>query len=224
MSENFVFPLNEYLSLEDQRLIKQNLVVSDAPAGTVLFDASSCKGILVIITGVVRIYILSESGREITLYRLFENDICTLSISCLMGKLPMQAMIKADTDCKIASISNDIFSDIHERTPQIQKYLLEKMNDRLSDVMWVVEQVAFHGMDSRIGNYLLEQPSTVIYATHEEIAFELGTAREVVSRMLKYFEKNGYVALFRGKLKIIDKKALQRSLEGPGVSSSSKRF
>ena len=223
MRKDFVFPLNEYLTPQDQQLIRENLVLSDSAAGTVLFDASSCKGILVIISGVVRVYILSESGREITLYRLFENDICTLSISCLMGKLPMQAMIKADTDCKIASISNDVFSDIHERTPEIQKYLLEKMNDRLSDVMWVVEQVAFHAMDCRVGNYLLEKSSSVVYATHEEIAFDLGTAREVVSRMLKYFEKNGYVSLARGKIKITDKEALQKSLEDKDGVSRCKR-
>ncbi len=214
MSDNYDFPLNKLLAPRDRELIRDKLVISEAPSGTVIFDATSCKGILAVIRGVIRVYILSETGREITLYRLFENDICTLSISCLMGKLPMQAMIKADTDCTIASLSNDVFSGIHERTPAVQTYLLEKMNERLADVMWVVEQVAFHGMDRRIGRFLLEQPSTVVYATHEEIAFELGTAREVVSRMLKYFEKNGYITLSRGKLKVIDPKGLTKSIGG----------
>ena len=185
MKDLFEFPLNKYLSPRDKELVRDNLIITESPAGTVIFDATSCKGILAVVRGVIRVYILSESGREITLYRLFENDICTLSISCIMGKLPLQAMIKADTDCTIASLTNDVFSGIHERTPAVQNYLLEKMNERLADVMWVVEQVAFHGMDRRIGRFLLEQPSSIVYATHEEIAFELGTAREVVSRMLK---------------------------------------
>ncbi len=214
MNEPYEFPLNRFLSPRDRDLVRENLIITESPAGTVIFDATSCKGVLAIIRGVIRVYILSETGREITLYRLFENDICTLSISCIMGKLPMQAMIKADTDCTIASISNDVFSGIHERTPAVQTYLLERMNERLADVMWVVEQVAFQGMDRRIGRFLLEQPSTVIYATHEEIAFELGTAREVVSRMLKYFEKNGYITLARGKLKITDPEGLGKSIGG----------
>ena len=206
------FPLDPLLSQEDRIKVRSNLLVSEAPSGTVLFDSTSCKGVLLILSGIVRVYILSESGREITLYRLFENDLCTLSVSCVMGSMPIQAMIKTDTDCRIATLSNDIFSEIHARNPAIQKKMLETMNARLSDVMWVVEQVAFRAMDVRIGEYLLSRPSLVIYATHEEIAAELGTAREVVSRMLKYFEKNGYIELSRGKIKITDLSAFKKSL------------
>lgn len=208
----FEFPLNRYLSAEDANLVRKNIRFQDVRSGTVLFDSTSCKGVLVVISGVVRVYIVSESGREITLYRLFENDVCTLSISCIMGTMPMQAMIKADTDCRIASLSNDIFSTLHEKSPEIQKLMLATMNARLNDVMWVVEQVAFRGMDRRIGEFLLSRPSTIIYSTHEEIAAELGTAREVVSRMLKYFEKNGYIELSRGKMKLIDVPGLQKCI------------
>jgi len=208
----FDFPLNKYLSPQDVALVRKNMRIQDVEAGTVLFDSTTCKGVLVVITGVVRVYIVSESGREITLYRLFENDVCTLSISCIMGTMPMQAMIKADTDCRIASLSNDIFSVLHEKSPEIQKLMLSTMNGRLNDVMWVVEQVAFRGMDRRIGEFLLTRPSTIIYSTHEEIAAELGTAREVVSRMLKYFEKNGYIELSRGKLKVTDPAGLRKCI------------
>lgn len=208
----FEFPLNKYLSPSDRAVVRQNMRIQDVEAGTVLFDSTSCKGVLVVIRGVVRVYIVSESGREITLYRLFENDVCTLSISCLMGTMPMQAMIKADTDCRIASLSNDIFSVLHEKSPEIQKLMLTTMNARLNDVMWVVEQVAFRGMDRRIGEFLLTRPSLIIYSTHEEIAAELGTAREVVSRMLKYFEKNGYIELSRGKLKVTDPAGLKKCI------------
>lgn len=208
----FEFPLNKYLSPSDVELVRKNMRIQDVEAGTVLFDSTSCKGVLVVISGVVRVYIVSESGREITLYRLFENDVCTLSISCIMGTMPMQAMIKADTDCRIASLSNDIFSVLHEKSPEIQKLMLTTMNTRLNDVMWVVEQVAFRGMDRRIGEFLLTRPSLIIYSTHEEIAAELGTAREVVSRMLKYFEKNGYIELSRGKMKVTDPDGLRKCI------------
>lgn len=214
MDANTPFPLDKYLSEDDRRLVASHLRTEDVRAGTVLFDSSSCKGVLVILSGIVRVYILSESGREITLYRLFENDLCTLSVSCIMGTMPMQAMIKADTDCRIATLSNDIFAGIHKKSPEIQNLMLTTMNARLNDVMWVVEQVAFRGMDARIGEYLLSRPSPVIYSTHEEIAAELGTAREVVSRMLKYFEKNGYVELSRGKMKIIDAEGLRKCISG----------
>lgn len=212
IAENFEFPLNRYLSPEDADRVRRNIRIQDVEAGTVLFDSTSCKGVLVVISGVVRVYIMSESGREITLYRLFEHDVCTLSISCIMGTMPMQAMIKTDTDCRIATLSNDIFSELHEKSPEIQKLMLSTMNARLNDVMWVVEQVAFKGMDRRIGEFLLTRPSPIIYSTHEEIAAELGTAREVVSRMLKYFEKNGYIELSRGKLKLIDAGGLKKCI------------
>jgi CRP/FNR family transcriptional regulator len=212
MQEAFEFPLNSYLSAGDREIVRNNLRISDVKAGTVLFDSTSCKGVLVVIRGIVRVYIMSEEGREITLYRLFENDVCTLSISCLMGTMPMQAMIKTDTDCRIAALSNDVFAEIHQKNPKIQQLMLVTMSSRLNDVMWVVEQVAFRGMDRRIGEYLLNRPSFVIYATHEEISAELGTAREVVSRMLKYFERNGYIELSRGKLKVTDPDGLRQCI------------
>ncbi len=212
MDDNRDFPLDKYMSPEDRELVRRNLRVSDVPAGTVLFDSSSCKGVLLVLSGVVRVYSVSEVGREITLYRLFEGDICTLSISCIMGSMPMQAMIKTDTDCRIASLSNDVFAGIHAKYPEIQQYLLSVMNARLNDVMWVVEQVAFKGIDRRLGEYLLSRPSTIVYSTHDQIAAEIGSAREVVSRMLKYFEKNGYVELSRGKMKVVDPDGLRRSV------------
>jgi len=212
MQNEYEFPLNGLLSASDREIVRKNLRLSDVPAGTVLFDSVSCKGVIVVISGIVRVYIVSEEGREITLYRLFENDVCTLSLSCLMGTMPMQAMIKTDTDCRIASLSNDVFADIHKNNPEIQNLLLSTMNSRLNDIMWVVEQVTFRGMDRRIGEFLLSRPSTVIYATHEEISAELGTAREVVSRMLKYFEKNGYIELSRGKLKVTDPAGLKKCI------------
>ncbi len=212
MHDEFEFPLNEYLSPADREIVKKNLRISEVSSGTVLFDSTSCKGVLIVIKGIVRVYIMSDEGREITLYRLFENDVCTLSISCLMGTMPMQAMIKTDTDCTIAALSNDVFADIHKNNPKIQQLMLTTMNARLNDVMWVVEQVAFRGMDRRIGEFLLTRPSMVIYATHEEISAELGTAREVVSRMLKYFERNGYIELSRGKLKVTDPDGLKKCI------------
>ncbi len=214
MENTTEFPFYSFLSPQDKKIVTENFRTEQIPAGSVIFDSTSCKGVLLVLSGIIRVYILSESGREITLYRLFENDLCTLSVSCIMGKMPMQAMIKADTDCSIATLSNDIFSGLHQKYPGIQQLLFETMNTRLADVMWVVEQVAFRGMDQRIGEFLLSRPSTIIYLTHEEIAAELGTAREVVSRMLKYFEKNGYVELSRGKMKIIDPDGLRTIISG----------
>ncbi len=204
------FPLLQYLDPSDVQLVEKHLVLEEYPAQTTIFDSSSCKGVMAVVSGIVRVYMLSEEGREITLYRLFEGDFCMLSVSCLMGTMPLQAIIRADTNCRLALLSNDIFSGIHRRNPRIQQVLLSTMTSRLADVMWVVEQVAFKGMDRRIGGFLLSQPASVIYATHEAIASELGTAREVVSRMLKYFERNGIISLSRGKLKIIDRPALER--------------
>jgi len=210
MQDTGLFPLLKYLDPPDVHLVENQLVYEEFPAHTTIFDSSSCKGVMAVVSGIVRVYMLSEEGREITLYRLLKDDFCMLSVSCLMGTMPLQAIISADTDCRLALLSNDIFSDIHRRNPRIQQVLLSTMTARLADVMWVVEQVTFKGMDRRIGGFLLAQPASMVYATHEAIASELGTAREVVSRMLKYFERSGFISLSRGKLKIIDRAALER--------------
>lgn len=206
------FPLDRYLGAEDRLLVRRRMKVSDVSAGTVLFDSDSCQGVLLVVRGVVRVYMVSESGREITLYRLRDGDLCTLSLSCLRGTMPVQAIVAADTDCRIALLPTDAFAALQERNAGVRELMFETMNERLAEVMWVVDQVTFRGMDRRVGDYLLSRPSPVVYATHEEIAGELGTAREVVSRMLKYFEKNGYIELSRGKLKVIDPEGLRRSL------------
>jgi CRP/FNR family transcriptional regulator, anaerobic regulatory protein len=205
------FPLDRFLSAEERNSLRANLSFSEYSAGTVFFDSCACKGILFVLRGVVRVLIRSESGREITLYRLFESELCTLSFSCLQGSLPVEAIVKADTDCRIATLPSEYFVNLQKKHPDIKDFLLETMTARLGDVMWVVDQVAFRGMDRRIGEYLLSQPSPVIYSTHEDIAFELGTAREVVSRMLKYFERSGFLELSRGKMRIIDPEGLRKS-------------
>lgn len=202
-------PLDPLLTDEERALISSHAKAFDVPAGTVLFDSSSCKGILWIVSGVVRVFMVSDEGREITLYRLRDGDLCPLSVSCLLGSMPLKALVSAETDARVVTISNDAFARIHEKNAAVQRLMLSTMTARLSDVMWVVDQVVFRGIDRRLAEYLLSRPSALVYATHEEIAAELGTAREVVSRMLKYFEKAGLVSLSRGRVRVVDAAGLR---------------
>lgn len=202
-------PLDSLLTDEERSLVSSHATAFDVTAGTILFDSTSCKGILWIVSGVVRVYMVSDEGREITLYRLQDGDLCPLSVSCLLGSMPLKALVSAETDTRVVTISNDAFARIHERNAAVQRLMLSTMTARLSDVMWVVDQVVFRGIDRRLAEYLLSQPSELVYATHEEIAAELGTAREVVSRMLKYFEKAGLVTLSRGRVRVVDAAGLR---------------
>lgn len=204
------FPFLDLLSLQDKDLFIDNTIISKYEENATLFSSESCKGILLVLSGSVRVYILSDEGREITLYRLHDGDICVLSFSCVLGTMPMQAIVEAQVQSTIAVQNQEIFTQLHAKYPVIQKFVLESMTGRMADVMWILDQVAFRSMDVRVGRYILSKNSRIIYATHDEIAREIGSAREVVSRMLKYFEKNGLIKSQRGKFEICDTEKLRK--------------
>lgn len=180
--------------------------------GQNIHDGEECTGLILVKSGQLRSFILSESGKEITLFRLFEGDVCILSSSCIMRNITFDIQVEAEKNSEILIMPASVFKRLSDENPTVKNFQAEITAARLSDVMWVVEQVVFMSMDKRLANFLLEQASIEgrddLSITHETIARNIGTAREVISRMLKYFENEGLAVLSRGKVTITDRKRL----------------
>ncbi|MCR5137455.1 MAG: Crp/Fnr family transcriptional regulator [Oscillospiraceae bacterium] len=181
--------------------------------GTVVHEGGlECTGLLVVRTGQLRAFITSADGREISLYRLLERDICLFSAACMIRSIRFNISIEAENDTDLWIVPAEIYQEVMKKSVQLANFTNELMAERMSDVMWLMEQILWESMDRRLAEYLLEQSSlqgtTQITTTHEQIARDLGTAREVVTRMLKYFKSEGLIALSRGKIEILDERAL----------------
>lgn len=174
---------------------------------------SACTGIVLVLNGQLRSFMSSNSGKEITLFRLFERDICMLSSSCVYQDLTYDINLEAEKDSSVIIIDSKFFKEISSNNLSIQNFFLTLTQDKLSEIMWVLEQVVFFSLDSRVASFLIDQyyiyNSININITHDTIANNLGSAREVISRILKRFEKDKIVELSRGSIKIIDIKKLK---------------
>ncbi|HWT76803.1 MAG TPA: Crp/Fnr family transcriptional regulator [Mobilitalea sp.] len=177
-------------------------------------DAENCSGLFLIHTGQVRAYIVSESGKEITLYRLFDRDVCIFSAACIMKNISFDILIEVEKDTTAYLIPTSIFLKLSAESMAVQAFTNDLMASRFSEVMWIMEQSLFMSFDRRLATFLLEQAnieeSKVLSITHEKIANNLGSAREVVTRMLKYFQSEGMVRLTRGTIELIDIRKLER--------------
>ena len=186
--------------------------------GAVIHSGSlDCTGLLLVECGQLRAYILSDEGREITLYRLLDRDICLFSASCMMRSIQFEVMIEAEKDTQLWSIPADIYKSVMEQSAPLANFTNEVMADRFSDVMWLLEQILWKRFDQRLAGFLLEESalegSTVLKLTHEAIGSHLGNPREVVTRMLRYFQSEGSVRLSRGTVEITDAIKLERLLQ-----------
>lgn len=182
--------------------------------GTNAHDSSECSGVFFIRSGCLRVYIMSEEGKDITLYRLHKGDMCMLSASCVLQTITFDLFIDAEEDSECIIISGPAYASISEKNPQIKIFSLEQAVSRFSDVMWVMQQILFMSVDKRLAIFILDEAgrtqSDTIELTHEQIAKYMGSAREVVSRMLKYFTNEGLVEVSRKGIKITDKNGLRK--------------
>jgi CRP/FNR family transcriptional regulator len=194
-------------------LLENTMPVSYKRAENIHRGENDCVGVLLIKSGELRTYILSEDGRDITLYRLGSDEICILSASCILENITFDVHIDAEADCEVLLLKSSIFSQICNENIYAENFSYKSMIDRFSDVMWAMQQILFMSFDKRLTIFLLDEVartgSNTINMTHEQIAKYIGSAREVVSRMLKYFENEGYVNLSRGKIEVIDKVQLK---------------
>ena len=209
MTTQTFFPIWDQLSKEHQNRLLDTVVPRTLGKGAVLHDGSSdCAGLVLIKSGQLRAYILSEDGREITLYRLFDQDICLFSASCVMRSVQFEIMICAERESEVLIIPPYVFKQVVEQSAPLANYINELMATRFSEVMWLIEQIMWKSIDKRLANFLINEAnleqSNLLKITHEMIANHLGTAREVVTRMLRYFQAEGYVQLTRGAVEIAD--------------------
>lgn len=172
-----------------------------------------CLGVVYVVSGQLRAYILSEDGREITLYRLYKDDICILSASCVLDAISFDVYIDAEEDTKAVIISSQVFKKLKSENVYVEKFAYKLATTRFSDVMWAMQQILFMRVDQRLAIFLSDEiaktGNETIKLTHEQIAKYMGTAREVVTRMLKYFQKEGIVELARGEIRVLDKRKLR---------------
>ena len=211
-------PFFSKLSPQQQQILMDSVEPMEARAGTIVHNGSlDCLGLLIIRSGQLRVYALSGEGREITLYRLFDHDICLFSASCVMPDIQFEVIIEAEKDAKMWVIPSCLFKDLMESSAAVANYANQLISSRFSDVMWLMEQIMWKSFDKRLAGFLLEESmlerSPSLKMTHERIAGHLGTAREVVTRMLRYFQSEGMVRLSRGEITIVDEKALRKLAE-----------
>ena len=207
-------PFFSKLSPQQRGLLESAVEPMRAQAGTVVHNGSlDCLGLLIIRSGQLRVYTLSSEGREVTLYRLFDRDICLFSASCVMPDIQFEVIVEAEKDTDMWVIPSCLFKDLMEQSAAVANYANQLISSRFSEVMWLMEQIMWKSFDKRLAGFLLEESalegSACLKMTHERIANHLGTAREVVTRMLRYFQSEGMVRLSRGEITITDEKALR---------------
>lgn len=209
-----IFPFWNEISESDRDFICRNSFALTYPKGTNIHDGNECSGVIFVCSGSLRLYMMSENGKEITLYRLNKGDMCMLSASCVLKTITFDVFVDAEENSECYIISGSAFAAVSDRNPQIRIFALETAVSRFSDVMWVMQQILFMSMDKRLAIFLSDESartnSDTIILTHEQIARYIGSAREVVSRMLKYFASEGIVEVSRKGIKILDKKHLHK--------------
>ena len=208
-----LFPFWSEISEDDKKYICDNSFALSYPQGTTIHDGNECSGVFIVKKGCLRVYIMSEDGKDITLYRLFGGDVCILSASCVLQSITFDVFVDAEENSECVIVGGCAYEDVARRLPEAKIFALETALARFSDVMWAMEQILFMSMDKRLAIFLLDEisknESDTVTLTHEQIAKYMGSAREVVSRMLKYFTAEGLVDTSRKGIKVLDKKRLR---------------
>ena len=208
------FPFWDSLSEHDRKTFVNSSFRVKYERGANVHDGGECTGVILIKSGSLRLYMLSEDGKEVTLYRLFPGDTCILSASCVLHTLTFDVIIDAEEDSECVVVGGCAYEGVWQKSDEVKIFTYETALSRFSDVMWVMQQILFMSMDKRLAIFLLDEisknGSDIIKLTHEQIAKYMGSAREVVSRMLKYFTSEGLISASRSEgIKVLDKKRLR---------------
>ncbi|WP_243881227.1 Crp/Fnr family transcriptional regulator [Rummeliibacillus suwonensis] len=186
------------------------------PKDTVIFnEGDECGTVAFLLSGSIRISKIGKNGREIVLYRLGSGDSCILTISSVLANISYPATAVVEEDAEVILLSIQQFKELMTINPEFQQYIYKLLAARLLEVMTLVDEIVFHKMDERLIEYLLRHSKNdedIIEITHEELASQLGSVREVISRLLKGFERDGLIQLSRGKVKIMHRSGLEEKL------------
>lgn len=209
------FPFWKTLTPDQQARMTASARAYTAKKGEVLHRGQTdCLGLVCVQSGVLRAYTISDEGREITLYRLYQRDVCLFSASCAMRAVDFDIFIEADQESLLWIIPPEVYRQLMEQSAPAANFTNELMAGHFSDVMWLLDQVLNKKLDARLAAFLLEaadrENSDFLSLTHEAVAGELGSAREVISRMMKYLQSEGMVAVSRGCVQLVDRAALEQ--------------
>ena len=209
-----LLPIWDKLTDDQRRRVAEMVEFRRVPKGAFIHDSSAdCLGLVMVKSGQLRTYILSEDGREITFSRLFEYDVTLLSASCVMPDLQFNVMIEAEKDSEFWSIPACLFKNLMDESLAVSNFASSLISGNFSELMWLMEQIMWKSMDKRLAAFLLEESNlegtTALKITHEKIASHMGTAREVITRMLRHFQSEGMVKLTRGTVEIVNEEKLE---------------
>ena len=172
------------------------------------FGGGECAGVQIIEKGRARIFITSPNGGDITLFRLMDGDVSILSAACMLNGMDVELDMEMETDCVVYTIPKRLYKSLYDENGSVKDYTMEMISEKFSDIMWLFNQFVFSNVASRLAGALLEhramEGSDILPVTHEVLARDAGTAREVVTRLLKQFQEDGMVRLTRGKVEILD--------------------
>lgn len=210
------FPFLRLAGRDVKEEVIQHVSIKPFPAGQfICWEGDECGHLAIVLSGVVRVYKIGESGREITLYRIEKNDSCILTASCILSQIKFPALAVVEQEARAALIPAYILRKWIEHFDVWREYVFGLMSKRLADVIATIEEITFRRVDVRIAELLLKltEQQNYIAITHQDIASELGTAREVVSRILKDFEREGIISLSRGAITLQNKQALLKKIQ-----------
>lgn len=178
-----------------------------------------CLGLLLVLSGEIRTYLLSGEGREITLFRLYPGDVCVLSASCVLSQISFDTQLTAQQDTQVLVIPASVVALLRDTNLAARCYLYELATQRFSDVMWAMQQLLFRQLDQRLAAFLLAEyrrtGSPTIAMTHEQLAQQISSAREAVARILKQFAEDGLVELKRGAITLLNPAGLEKLQQKP---------
>ena len=197
-------PFWKELTAQQQARLERAATLEHVKKGEVIHNGTAdCVGLLVLVSGQLRGFSLSEDGRQVTLYRLFSRDVCLMSAYCMLNSLQFDISVQAEQDTVFWRIPAPVYKEL----------MRELIASRFSDVMWLLDQILYKHLDSRLAAFLVEESrltgSGTLALTHDAIAQHLGSAREVITRMLRYFSAEGLVKLGRGSLQLLDEARLE---------------
>ena len=206
----------DHLSNEEKNFVCQNSEIMTYHPGQNVHSADlRCVGVLFVKKGCLRVYIMSEEGKEVTLYRVNPNEVCILSASCVLSEITFDVYVDSEDLTEVVVFNAFAFAKLISKNIYVENFSNKMKAIRFSDVMWTMQQILFFSFDKRLAIFLYEElikNGPIIRYSHMEIAKYLGSAREVVSRMLKYFEKEGIVRVSRKEIEITDKKKLMERI------------
>ncbi len=212
LREHFTFW--DKLTAEQQELLTNNSCIRTYKKGENVHSGDgSCIGAILVLSGTLRAYLLSETGREVTLHRIKAGEMTMLAASCAMPSMTFDAVVDSEEISEILLVRGHIYEQVAEQNIDAENFALNTAVKEFSDVIWIMQQIMFMSLDRRIAVFLWEEMnktnSTTLYITHDQLAKYISSAREVVTRMLKYFASEGIVELLRGGIKILDRDKLR---------------